>query len=168
MLLAPVFPKAPCFREADFLYWLLCWQRQVWRWKWWLPTDSNANHKRAVRHEQNIPKEQCNSALLYWAESRCRLGTEPDAASLSVWDTTGSWREIRGYASSWTSYGNPREYTLFPSLQELLFNCPHKIMEELQKVKDAYHLDLPFWVLRSPASRQTARCWASYLIPFLS
>ena len=48
------------------------------------------------------------------------------------------------YASSWTSYGNPREYTLFPSLQELLFNCPHKIMEELQKVKDAYHLDLPF------------------------
>ena len=25
------------------------------------------------------------------------------------------------YASSWTSYGNPREYTLFPSLQELLF-----------------------------------------------
>lgn len=72
------------------------------------------------------------------------------------------------YASSWTSYGNPREYTLFPSLQELLFNCPHKIMEELQKVKDAYHLDLPFWVLRSPASRQTARCWASYLIPFLS
>ena len=48
------------------------------------------------------------------------------------------------YASSWTSYGNPREYTLFPPLQELLFNCPHKIMEELQKVKDAYHLDLPF------------------------
>lgn len=48
------------------------------------------------------------------------------------------------YASSWTSYGNPREYTLFPSLQELIFNCPHKIMEELQKVKDAYHLDLPF------------------------
>ena len=48
------------------------------------------------------------------------------------------------YASSWTSYGNPREYTLFPSIQELLFNCPHKIMEELQKVKDAYHLDLPF------------------------
>lgn len=28
-----------------------------------------------------------------------------------------------------------REYTLFPSLQELLFNCPHKIMEELQKSK---------------------------------
>ena len=48
------------------------------------------------------------------------------------------------YASSWTSYGNPREYTLFPSLQELLFNCPHKIMEELQKVKGIYHLDLPF------------------------
>ncbi len=48
------------------------------------------------------------------------------------------------YASSWTSYGNPREYTLFPSLQELLFNCPHEIMEELQKVKDTYHSDLPF------------------------
>ena len=48
------------------------------------------------------------------------------------------------YASSWTSYGNPREYTLFPSLQNLLFNCSQEIMEELQKVKDAYHFDLPF------------------------
>lgn len=44
------------------------------------------------------------------------------------------------YASSWTSYGNPREYTLFSSLQELLFDCPYKIMVELQKVKDACHL----------------------------
>jgi len=48
------------------------------------------------------------------------------------------------YASSWTSYGNPREYTLFPSLQNLLFNCSQEIMEELQKVTDVYHFDLPF------------------------
>ena len=48
------------------------------------------------------------------------------------------------YASSWTNYGNPREYALYPSLQEFLFNCPHEIMEELQKAKDDYYLDLPF------------------------
>ena len=48
------------------------------------------------------------------------------------------------HASSWTNYGNPREYALYPSLQEFLFNCPHEIMEELQKVKDAYYLELPF------------------------
>ena len=48
------------------------------------------------------------------------------------------------YASSWTSYGNPREYTLYPSLQNFLSNCPQKIMVELQKIKDTYHLDFPF------------------------
>ena len=71
------------------------------------------------------------------------------------------------YASSWTSYGNPREYTLFPSLQNLLFNCSQEIMEELQKVTDVYHFDLPFWVLRSLVSRRLTWCWASYLVSFL-
>lgn len=47
------------------------------------------------------------------------------------------------YASSWTSYGNPRVYFI-PFSTGAPFNCPHKIMEELQKVKDAYHLDFPF------------------------
>lgn len=48
------------------------------------------------------------------------------------------------YASSWTSYGNTREYTLCPSLQEFLFSCPEEIVAELQKVKDAHYYDLPF------------------------
>ncbi|MBE5878320.1 MAG: toll/interleukin-1 receptor domain-containing protein, partial [Lachnospiraceae bacterium] len=48
------------------------------------------------------------------------------------------------YASSWTSYGNPREYSLCNSLQNLLFNCPAEIKEELQRVKSTYTCDLPF------------------------
>jgi len=48
------------------------------------------------------------------------------------------------YASSWTSHGNPREYLLCNSLQNLLFNCPAEIKEELQRVKNAYYCDLPF------------------------
>lgn len=48
------------------------------------------------------------------------------------------------YESDWTSYGNPREYSLCPSLQEFLFNCPVEIAEKLQKIKDAYYCDLPF------------------------
>lgn len=48
------------------------------------------------------------------------------------------------YESSWTSYGNPREYSLCPSLREFLFNCPVEITGELQKVKDACYCDLPF------------------------
>ena len=50
------------------------------------------------------------------------------------------------YASSWTSYGNPREYTLFPSLQDFLFNCPQEVVTELQKIKTSYYFDLPFWI----------------------
>lgn len=48
------------------------------------------------------------------------------------------------YASSWTSYGNTREYSLCPSLQKFLFECPVEIVEELQKVKDAHYFQLPF------------------------
>ena len=48
------------------------------------------------------------------------------------------------YASSWTSYGNTREYSLCPSLQKYLFKCPADIVEELQKVKDGHYYDLPF------------------------
>ena len=48
------------------------------------------------------------------------------------------------YASSWTSEGNTQEYTLYPSLQKFLFNCPHDLMEELQKVKNTHYWDLPF------------------------
>ena len=48
------------------------------------------------------------------------------------------------YETSWTSYGNPREYSLCHSLQDFLLNCPSEYIEELQGVKDNYHIDLPF------------------------
>ena len=48
------------------------------------------------------------------------------------------------YASSWTSHGNPRAYSLCASLQDLLFNCPVEIKEELQRVKNSQYCDLPF------------------------
>ncbi len=48
------------------------------------------------------------------------------------------------YESDWTSYGNPKEYTLCPSLQEFLFNCPIEFAKTLQKIKDAHYCELPF------------------------
>ena len=48
------------------------------------------------------------------------------------------------YESSWTSYGNPREYTLYPSLQSLLFNRTGEISEAVQKIKDAHRVETPF------------------------
>ena len=48
------------------------------------------------------------------------------------------------YESSWTSYGNPREYTLCTSLQNLLLNHFGEYVQELQQVIDKHHLDLPF------------------------
>lgn len=48
------------------------------------------------------------------------------------------------YQSSWTSYGNPREYTLFPSLQDLFYNHGEQFHEDLQKVKGDHYIDLPF------------------------
>ena len=48
------------------------------------------------------------------------------------------------YESSWKHFGNPREYTLFQSLQDYLFNCPAEIIEKLQEVKEAHQEELPF------------------------
>ena len=48
------------------------------------------------------------------------------------------------YENSWTDYGNPREYSLCPSLGRFLLNCPNEIAEQLQKIKDAYYCELPF------------------------
>lgn len=48
------------------------------------------------------------------------------------------------YESNWTSYGNPREYTLCASLQDLLFNHPGEIVIELEKAKDSHYAALPF------------------------
>ena len=49
------------------------------------------------------------------------------------------------HESSWTSYGNPREYSLYPSIRNLLFNCPKGIQEALQAIKDKHYQELPFW-----------------------
>ncbi len=48
------------------------------------------------------------------------------------------------YASEWTGPGNVRQFTLCPSLQDYLFNCPSEVAEELQSVKDTHYCDLPF------------------------
>ena len=48
------------------------------------------------------------------------------------------------HESSWTSYGNPREYSLYPSIRNLLFNCPKGIQEALQTIKDKHYQELPF------------------------
>ena len=48
------------------------------------------------------------------------------------------------YPSSWTSGGNVREYTICTSLQRLFFNQTASFAEELQRVKQEYHYDLPF------------------------
>lgn len=48
------------------------------------------------------------------------------------------------YESDWTSYGNPRQYSLCISLKNYLFSpdCPHK--EELNLIKQNFYIDLPF------------------------
>lgn len=48
------------------------------------------------------------------------------------------------YESSWTSYGNPREYTLCPSLQELILNQGERYSEDLKSVKEAHRWTMPF------------------------
>lgn len=48
------------------------------------------------------------------------------------------------YESSWTSYGNPREYTLCSSLKELVFNQSEHYSEVLQRVKEAHRWVSPF------------------------
>ena len=48
------------------------------------------------------------------------------------------------YESSWTSYGNPREYTLCSSLQNLVFNHIEPYLEKLKEWKKEVYLDLPF------------------------
>lgn len=49
------------------------------------------------------------------------------------------------YESDWTSYGNPREYSLCTSLQEYLYNCPEEYRVRLQKIKEMHHIfELPF------------------------
>lgn len=48
------------------------------------------------------------------------------------------------YAISWTDYGNPREYAMYPSLKEYLFNNSGDIYKELKKIKESYYMDISF------------------------
>ena len=48
------------------------------------------------------------------------------------------------YESNWTSCGNPKEYTLCPSLQEFLLTFPSEFVEALRKIKDAHYCEIPF------------------------
>lgn len=48
------------------------------------------------------------------------------------------------YESDWTSYGNPREYSLCISLRDFLFNCPEEYSNELYRIKNMNQLSLPF------------------------
>lgn len=48
------------------------------------------------------------------------------------------------YESSWTIYGNPREYSLCTSLREFLFKCPKEYIDKLQSIKNVHHCNLPF------------------------
>lgn len=43
------------------------------------------------------------------------------------------------YESDWTSYSNPREYTLYNSVKNFLFNFPKEYIKELNNIKDIYH-----------------------------
>lgn len=43
------------------------------------------------------------------------------------------------YESDWTSYSNPREYTLYNSVKNFLFNFPKEYIDVLKKTKEAYY-----------------------------
>lgn len=48
------------------------------------------------------------------------------------------------YESSWTSYGNPREYSLCASLKIYLFGQGFQYIDELMKAKQNHTVELPF------------------------
>lgn len=48
------------------------------------------------------------------------------------------------YASSWTSYGNPREYSLNASLKRYLLGQGFQYMDIIVKVKQNHTIELPF------------------------
>ena len=48
------------------------------------------------------------------------------------------------YDSDWTSYGNPREYRLYPSVEKLLLSDEFQYNNELLKIKDIYKIEFPF------------------------
>ena len=48
------------------------------------------------------------------------------------------------YEIDWTSYGNPREYKLYPSLQNYLLNCPKEMTDQLQQIKEEHIIKVQF------------------------
>lgn len=48
------------------------------------------------------------------------------------------------YPSSWTSYGNAREYTLHESLKKFLFGNAFPYIKNLNDIKQKYFFELPF------------------------
>lgn len=48
------------------------------------------------------------------------------------------------YESDWTAYGNPKQYTLYPSLEELFFSPPQALLETTEHVKQEHIFVLPF------------------------
>lgn len=48
------------------------------------------------------------------------------------------------FESSWTSYGNPREYTLHKSIKSYFFSKDFLYDNELEANKEKYHFELPF------------------------
>lgn len=48
------------------------------------------------------------------------------------------------YPSSYTSFGNPREYTIHKSLKEFIFNEDFPYIDDLSLVKENYKCELPF------------------------
>ncbi|MCI8404732.1 MAG: toll/interleukin-1 receptor domain-containing protein [Clostridia bacterium] len=48
------------------------------------------------------------------------------------------------YESSWTSYGNPREYSLCNSISKLFFSEDFPYRQALDDIKNQYYFDLPF------------------------
>ena len=48
------------------------------------------------------------------------------------------------YESAWTSYHNPKEYTIFPSLKEWLLGVPIVLQDLIAQAKTKYSDDFPF------------------------
>ena len=48
------------------------------------------------------------------------------------------------YASAWTSYDNPKEYTLYASLQNCLFAPSSEYSNLSKEIKEEYLYPLPF------------------------
>ncbi len=113
--------------------------------------------------ERNIFSDEFKLFLLYIIENKIsKLGDRWKANyeinSLTVWVNENSfplsiakkYGEYLNvliinklvYESEWTSYGNPREYTIYDSLQVLLFDKKFPFYSELQELKKK--IEIPF------------------------